>query len=119
MGKNYFAGVLLLIVSWCNAQTINFPDPNFKARLLAAAPGLQIASGTAGIPGNPFVKIDANNASYIFVDTKPQTLTGDTKVKVLDKGFVTQKEYKKLTKSLSKYPSYALNGNNSFHLKTL
>jgi len=65
------------------------------------------------------VKIDAKNTSYIFIDTKPQTLTGETKVKVLDKGFVTQKEYKKLTKSLSKYPSYVQNNDNSFHLKTL
>ena len=65
------------------------------------------------------VKVDANNVSYIFIDSKPQTLNGDTKVKVLDKGFVTQKEYKKLTKSLSKYPSYVLNNANSFHLKTL
>ncbi len=65
------------------------------------------------------VKVDANNASYIFIDTKPHTLTGNTKVKVLDKGYVTQKEYKKLTKSMSKYPSYVLNNNNSFHLKTL
>lgn len=65
------------------------------------------------------VRMDANNVSYTFIDTKPQTLTGETKVKVLDKGFVTQKEYKKLTKSLAKYPTYALNGNNSFHLKAL
>jgi copper chaperone CopZ len=65
------------------------------------------------------VKYEANNVSYIFIDTKTQMLTGETKVKVLDKGFVTQKEYKKLTKSLSKYPSYASNSNNSFHLKTL
>ncbi len=65
------------------------------------------------------VKFETNNTSYIFIDTKPQTLTGETKVKVLDKGFVTQKEYKKLTKSLAKYPSYVLNSNTSFHLKTL
>ena len=65
------------------------------------------------------LKIDANNASYIFIDTKPRTLSGETKVKVLDQGFVTQKEYKKLTKSLSKYPTYALGNSNSFHLKTL
>ena len=65
------------------------------------------------------VKYDANNASYIFIDSKSQTLTGEAKVKVLDKGFVTQKEYKKLTKSLSKYPSYAQSNSSIFHLKTL
>lgn len=65
------------------------------------------------------IMFENNNSSYVFIDTKPQILTGDTKVKVLDKGFVTQKEYKKLTKSLAKYPSYVLNSNASFHLKTL
>lgn len=58
-------------------------------------------------------------ASYVFVDTKPQTLKGQVKVQVLDKGFVTQKEYKKLQKSFSKYPSYAANNDKNFHLKTL
>jgi hypothetical protein len=66
--KNSCLTLLVLIIgSLCNAQIINFPDPNFKARLLAAAPGLQIASGTASIPGNPFVKIDANNDGEIQV----------------------------------------------------
>ena len=65
------------------------------------------------------IVFENNNVSYVFIDTKPQILTGDTKVKVLDKGFVTQKEYKKLSKSLAKYPSYVLNSNASFHLKTL
>ena len=62
---------------------------------------------------------NAKEASYVFVDTKTQTLKGEVKVKVLDKGFVTQKEYKKLEKSFSKYPSYAANNDKSFHLKTL
>lgn len=62
---------------------------------------------------------NAKEFSYIFVDTKPQTLNGEIKVQVLDKGFVTQKEYKKLQKSFSKYPSYAVNNDKDFHLKTL
>lgn len=57
--------------------------------------------------------------SYIFVNTKPQTLNGEVKVQVLDKGFVTQKEYKKIEKSFSEYPSYAVNNDKNFHLKTL
>lgn len=65
------------------------------------------------------VAYNAQNVSYIFVDTKPQTLQGDVKVRVLDKGFVTQKEFKKLEKSFSKYPSYAVNDDRNFHLKTL
>ena len=62
---------------------------------------------------------NAKEATYVFVDTKPQTTQGEVKLQVLDKGFVTQKEYKKLEKSLSKYPSYAVNNNKNFHVKML
>lgn len=62
MEKKYFALIFLMVVSWCNAQIINFPDPNFKARLLAAAPGLQIAYGIGGS-----IKIDTNNDGEIQV----------------------------------------------------
>lgn len=67
MKKNILSFVFLMVTTLSCAQIINFPDPNFKARLLAAAPGLQIASGTASIPGNPFVKIDTNNDGEIEV----------------------------------------------------
>lgn len=62
---------------------------------------------------------NAREATYVFVDTKPQTTQGEVKLQVLDKGFVTQKEYKKLEKSFSKYPSYAVNNNKNFHVKML
>ena len=65
------------------------------------------------------VTYTTNDVSYIFVDTKTQILQGDVKVKVLDKGYITQKEYKKLETSYKKYPTYVLNTNNNFHLKTL
>ena len=65
------------------------------------------------------VQYNAKEAAYVFVDTKTQTLKGEVKVQVLDKGFVTQKEFKKLQKSFSKYPSYAVNNDKNFHLKTL
>ncbi len=65
------------------------------------------------------VQYNAKEAAYVFVETKTQTLKGEVKVQVLDKGFVTQKEFKKLQKSFSKYPSYAVNNDKNFHLKTL
>lgn len=67
MKKKILSLFFLIIGILSNAQVINFPDANFKARLLAAAPGLQIASGTASIPGNIFVKIDTNNDGEIEV----------------------------------------------------
>jgi copper chaperone CopZ len=63
--------------------------------------------------------VDVQNTNYTFVETTSQTIQGDKKVKVLDKGFVTAKEYKTLSKSFSKYPSYTANNLNKFHIKLL
>ena len=57
--------------------------------------------------------------NYIFIDTKAQTLKGLTKVKLLDKGYVTTKEYKKLSKSFVKYSSYNNDNEQDFHLKAM
>lgn len=57
--------------------------------------------------------------NFIFIDTKTQTLNGLTKVKMLDKGYVTVKEYKKLAKTLAKYPTYNKSAEEKFHLKTI
>ncbi len=60
-----------------------------------------------------------DNITYTFMDTKPGVLAGEVKVKVLDKGFVVEKEYKKLSKLTKQYPTYATVDNNSYHIKTL
>ncbi len=60
-----------------------------------------------------------DNITYTFMDTKPGVLSGEVKVKILDKGFVVEKEYKKLLKMSKQYPGYAKANNNSYHIKTL
>lgn len=60
-----------------------------------------------------------DNITYTFMDSKNEVLTGDVKVQVLDKGFVVDKEYKKLLKKASQYPGYASVNNNAYHIKTL
>ena len=60
-----------------------------------------------------------DNITYTFMDTKPGVLTGEVKIKILDKGFVTEKEYKKLQKLTKQYPTYASVRNNLYHIKTL
>lgn len=60
-----------------------------------------------------------DNITYTFMDTKPGVLAGEVKVQILDKGFVVEKEYKKLSKQTKKYPSYATANNNLYHIKTL
>lgn len=60
-----------------------------------------------------------DNITYTFMDTKPVVLTGEVKVKILDKGFVVEKEYKKLLKMTKQYPAYARPNNNVYHIKIL
>lgn len=60
-----------------------------------------------------------DNITYTFMDTKSGILAGEVKLQILDKGFVVEKEYKKLSRLAKKYPSYAVASNNSYHIKTL
>ena len=62
--KNIYSVFLLLSLSFStDAQVINFPDPNFKARLLLAT----ISSGVASDINHNFVKIDTNDDNEIDV----------------------------------------------------
>ena len=56
---------------------------------------------------------------FIFIDNKLQTLNGDKQFRVLDKGYVTTKEFKKLSKAYNKYSSYGSNSENDFHVKLI
>ncbi|WP_225875117.1 leucine-rich repeat domain-containing protein [Flavobacterium bernardetii] len=59
--KNYYLLLFLLFGLFGKAQIINFPDANFKAKLLAASPSNTIALDVLG----NYVKIDTNNNSEI------------------------------------------------------
>lgn len=72
---------------------------------------------TPKIEDNTTVKVD--DATYTFIDIKNPVNHTEAKYRVLNKGFVTQKEYKKLAKSYSKYPGYAVENENEYYLKTI
>lgn len=69
------------------------------------------------ITDNATIKKD--DLSFIFIDTKDKTLNGNTQLRILDKGYITQKEYKKMSKSFSKYATYGAENEDDYHLKTL
>jgi copper chaperone CopZ len=64
-------------------------------------------------------KLKKDNLNLIFIDTNPKTLNGITKFKVLDKGYLVMKDFKKNLKTYSKYPSYMIDNEDDYHLKTL
>ena len=61
--KNIYLFLVLSIGFGLNAQVINFPDVNFKARLLAASPSFGVALDL----NNNYVAIDTNNNGEIEV----------------------------------------------------
>lgn len=63
--------------------------------------------------------LQAGDATFVFIDSKEKNLDGETRLKVQDKGYVTQKEYKKLQKSYSKYPTYGVENEGDFHVKVI
>lgn len=88
-----------------------------KAGFFVGSMVLTMKIDVAKVEDNSVAKID--DVSYIFIDPKTQISDNESKFRVLDKGYVTQKEYKKLTKSYSKHPSYMTENENDYHLKTL
>lgn len=56
------------------------------------------------------------NGSYILMDSNSNKL-GDIKFQVLDKGYVTEKEFKKLSKSNKDVATYSANNEEDFHIK--
>ena len=63
MKNSYFIIISLCICAIANAQTINFPDANFKAKLLSTNIGINDA---IDLYGNS-IKIDSNNNGEIEV----------------------------------------------------
>lgn len=69
------------------------------------------------IENNTTFKIE--DGSFILMEATGQIPDKGAQYKILDKGFVTQKEYKKLAKSYSKHPSYTKEDENDYHLKAI
>lgn len=59
-----------------------------------------------------------NNNEYVFLDSKDKTTTA-TQFQILDKGYVTQKEFKKLSKTYGKHATYSVENANDYHIKAL
>ena len=66
---------------------------------------------------NNSVKIQDD--TFIFIDSKKPISDNEVSYQVIDKGFVTQKEFKKLTKTYSKLATYNAANENDYHLKTI
>lgn len=57
-------------------------------------------------------------SDYVLINNVSNNNT-EVKIQVLDKGYVTEKEFKKLLKSLKNVETYASNNENDFHIKII
>lgn len=60
-----------------------------------------------------------DGAVYVFMDDKKESKETASQFRILDKGFVTQKEYKKLVKTYSKFPTYTAGVDTNYHIKAI
>lgn len=115
MKQYYLILVVCFIALTTNAQIIDFPDANFKAKLLAANPSNTIASNGA----LSYIKIDANNDNQIDVSEALQITT--LNVSIADIYDLTGIEYFTNLRTLNCKQNHitALNVSTLISLKTL
>ncbi len=65
------------------------------------------------------LKLKKDNLNLVFIDINPKTVNGLTRFKVLDKGYLVMKDFKKNLKVYAKYPTYGLENEDDYHLKLL
>ncbi|HUH25473.1 MAG TPA: heavy-metal-associated domain-containing protein [Flavobacterium sp.] len=58
----------------------------------------------------------STNDEYVFLNSNDKTAAA-TQFQILDKGYVTQKEFKKLSKTYSKHATYSVDNANDYHIK--
>lgn len=63
--------------------------------------------------------ISVNGSTFVLLNEELINSNGETKVRVFDKGYVTQKEHKKLLKTFSKTASYSLDNDDDYHIKAV
>lgn len=70
--------------------------------------------------GSLVLFMDTNSVSnFINLEEKELPSSKEIKVQILDKGFVTDKEFKKLSKKHKNSTTYLSNNNDTFHYKIL
>ena len=108
------------LLSFKNGSNVNVGDLKKKVEDAGFSVGqLVVVFNLDNIKADNNTSFTKDNITYTFIDTKAATLNGEVKMQILDKGFVVEKEYKKLSKMSKQYPSYAKSTKNVYHIKPL
>ena len=84
--------------------------------------GFFIGSLVITVPTESFKTVEDktmsfNGATFVLLNDDLKNSKGETKLKIYDKGYVTQKEHKKLVKTYSKTATYVVDNEDDYHIK--
>jgi hypothetical protein len=108
------------VIYFKNGSAANISDIKKKVEDAGFSVGELVVTfnlNNQSIENNSSFQLD--NSTYTVMDTKSATLNGEVKAKILDKGYIVEKEYKQISKMKKNYPSYATNSKNLYHIKVL
>jgi copper chaperone CopZ len=70
--------------------------------------------------GSLVLSVDSKSLeNYINVEKTEKLIASEIQIQILDKGFVTDKEFKKLTKKYKNHETYLSNNEGDYHFKIL
>lgn len=88
-----------------------------KAGFFIGSLVITMPSENLKVDGNKTILV--NGFTFVLLNEELKNSNGETKLKIYDKGYVTQKEHKKLLKTFSKTASYPLENEDDYHIKTV
>jgi copper chaperone CopZ len=88
-----------------------------KAGFFIGSLVITVPTGNLKVEGNNTISL--NGSTFVLLNEELKDSNGETKLKIYDKGYVTQKEHKKLLKTFSKTASYPIDNEDDYHIKTV
>ena len=88
-----------------------------KAGFFIGSLVITMPSENLKVDGNKTILV--NGSTFVLLNEELKNSNGETKLKIYDKGYVTQKEHKKLLKTLSKTVTYPLDNEDDYHIKAV
>lgn len=88
-----------------------------KAGFFIGSLVITMPSQNLKIDGNKTILV--NGSTFVLLNEELKNSNGETKLKIYDKGYVTQKEHKKLLKTFSKTASYPIDNEDDYHIKAV
>jgi copper chaperone CopZ len=88
-----------------------------KAGFFIGSLVITMPSENLKVDGNKTILV--NGSTFVLLNEELKNSNGETQLKIYDKGYVTQKEHKKLLKTFSKTASYPLDNEDDYHIKAV